>query len=66
MAYTVKQVAEMLGYSTRQVYRLIERGAIQARLFGDVYQIDESEVAKLRALRDRYKRVPWSHFEKRK
>lgn len=51
MLYSVKQIAEMYGFSDSQIRRLIRQDKIKARLVGNYYAIDERSVKDLKRTR---------------
>ena len=58
---TATQAAELLGYHTKHLHRLLRSGDVRGERFGPVWAVDRDEVEKVLALRAQHGRF-WATF----
>ena len=56
---TVEEAAEILGYHTDHVYRLLRAGRLDGQKFGNGWVVSVSSVAAVKARQDDSGRVAW-------
>jgi len=56
---TVEEAAEILGYHTDHVYRLLRQGRLDGQKFGNGWVVSVSSVAETKARQDDSGRVSW-------
>ena len=57
---TAQEAAHELGYHTRHLYRLLQKGTVKGQRFGRVWMIDRQDVERLKALQGPGGRLPRS------